>query len=231
MATTTLERVTKTENRLDRLENIVDKLAISIGELRESQEQGFAELRVSANESNKRTEQGFAELRENQKQNSAELVASQKRLDKQLGDLSRRLGTVVEDLVAPSLSRILIEIADLPEGSKPAVNVRIRKHHQLTQELKEFDAIAEYGNYALLNETKTTLRPEDIPRFLETLAELREYFLEYRSKDITLIGAMSSPHLDKSLIKALSKRGLLALAISDTITTVKNPPDFVWKAF
>ncbi len=35
--------------------------------------------------------------------------------------------------------------------------------------------------YVLLNETKSTLKPKDIPKFLETLVELRDYFLEYRN--------------------------------------------------
>ena len=42
---------------------------------------------------------------------------------------------------------------------------------------------------------------------------------------------MSSLHLDKSLVTALSKQGLLALAVNDNITAIKNPEGFEWKAF
>ena len=231
MATTTLERIAKTENSLDKLESIVQKLAVSVGELRENQKQssidqqkGFAELRESQ-------KQGATELRENQKQGFAELRKSQKQLNKQLGELSKRLGTIVEDLVAPSLERIFFEVADLPDDSETLVHVRVKRRHSKTREVREFDAIVESKKYLLVNETKSQLKPEDIPKFLTALAEFYSYFSEYKDKELTIIGAMSSLHLDESLTKALSRQGLLALAISDTITTIKSPEDFVWKAF
>ena len=209
MATTTLERVTKTEDRLDRLENIVENIAVSVGQLTKD----------------------VNELKESQKQGFADLRKSQKQLNKQLGELSCRLGTIVEDLVAPSLERIFFEVTDLPRGNETLVNVRIKRRHSITREIREFDAIVESKKYLLVNETKSQLKSEDIPKFLTALAEFYSYFPEYKEKELTIIGAMSSLHLDESLITALSKQGLLSLAIGDTITTVKSPSDFTWKAF
>ncbi len=242
MTTATLEkRVTKTENNLEKLEDLVFKLGISIDESNKRIEQGFAELRKSQDESNKRMEQGFAKLRKELSEGQAEfresqkeLRESQKELNRQLGGLSRRLGTVVEDLVAPSLGRIFLEVTHLPKDSELIINVRIKKKHAITKESQEFDALVELekdGDYILVNETKSNLTPEDITDFLQTLEEFRHYIPEYKDQKITIIGAMSSPHLDQSLITALSRRGLLALSIGDTITTLRNPDDFVWKAF
>ncbi len=224
MTTATIEkRVTKTENRLEKIEQLILQQSINItkgqqetAELRAS----ITELRASAAESNKRMEQGFAELRKSHKQ-----------LDKQLGELSRRLGTIVEDIVAPSLERIFFKVANLPDESKPLVNVRVKRRHIITKEIREFDAIAECEEYLLVNETKSQLKPEDIPKFLDALEEFYDYFPEHKNKGLIIIGAMSSLRLDKSLITALSKQGLLALAIGDAITTLKNPKGFKWKAF
>ncbi len=242
MTTATIEkRVTKTENRLEKIEQLILQQSINItkgqqetAELRAS----ITELRASAAESNKRMEQGFAELRtsnaeSNRKmeQGFAELRKSHKQLDKQLGELSRRLGTIVEDIVAPSLERIFFKVANLPDESKPLVNVRVKRRHIITKEIREFDAIAECEEYLLVNETKSQLKPEDIPKFLGALEEFYNYFPEHKDKGLMIIGAMSSLRLDKSLITALSKQGLLALAIGDTITTLKNPKGFKWKAF
>ena len=177
---------------------------------------------------------GFAQLGEELKKSHTEFRKSQEELNKQLGGLSRRLGTVVEDLVAPSLGRIFLEVTSLPKDTELIINVRIKKKHALTKRSKEFDAIVEIeeaGEYVLVNETKSKLIPEDITDFLEVLSEFRNYIPEYKDQEITVIGAMSSSHLDQSLITALSKQGLLALAIGDNITTLKNPDDFVWKAF
>ncbi len=249
MTTATIEkRVTKTEDRLDKIEQLILQQSINITK----GQQETAELKAAMAESYKRTEQGFAELRASNaelrasitelrasneesykrtEQGFAELRKSRKQLDKKLGELSRRLGTIVEDIVAPSLEKIFLKVVNLPDESKPLINVRVKRKHSVTKEIREFDAIAECEEYLLVNETKSQLKPEDIPKFLDTLEEFYDYFPEHKDKGLVIIGAMSSLHLDKSLITALSKQGLLALAIGDTITTLKNPEGFKWRAF
>ncbi len=253
MSTTVLEnRIIKTEDRLDRLEKLIlqqsinitksqqetAELRIELAESSKRMEQGFAELRASQDAANKRMEQGFAELKETiaqvdkeNKQGFIELRKSHKELNKKWGELSRRLGTIVEDLVAPSLERIFLEVTGLPAGSEKLMNVRVKRRHQVTREIREFDAIVESEEHLLVNETKGKLVPEDIPKFLAALEEFYSYFPKYEDKNLKIIGAMSSLHLDESLITALSKQGLLALAIGDTITTIKSPKGFEWKAF
>ncbi len=235
MSTTILEnRITKTEDRLDRLEKLILQQSINITK----SQQETAELRIELAESNKRIEQGFAELRETiaqvdkeNKQGFIELRKSHKELNKKWGELSRRLGTIVEDLVAPSLERIFLEVTGLPAGSETLMNVRVKRRHPVTREIREFDVIVESREYLLVNETKSKLIPEEIPKFLAALEEFYSYFPKYEDKNLKIIGAMSSLHLDESLITALSKQGLLALAIGDTLTTSKSPKGFEWKAF
>ncbi len=245
MPTNLLEtRLTKTEDRLDRIEQLVlqqsiniaksqqetDKLSREIDKLRQETDK----LRITMQESNARMEESSTRMEQGfmrMEQGFADLRKSQKQLNKQLGELSHRLGTVVEDLVAPSLERIFFEATGLPSDSETLMNVRIKRRHPTTREIREFDAIVENDKYLLVNETKSKLKPEDIPQFLAVLTEFYTYFPEHKNKELVIIGAMSSTHLDKSLITALSKQGLLALAIGDTITTIKNPEDFEWKAF
>ncbi len=245
MPTNLLEtRLTKTEDRLDRIEQLVlqqsinitknqqqtDRLSRRIDELRQETDK----LRITMQESSIRMEESNASMEESNapmEEGFADLRKSQQQLNKQLRELSCRLGTVVEDLVAPSLGRIFFEVTDLPEGSEILINVRIKRRHPVTREIREFDAIVESDKYLLVNETKSTLKPEDIPQFLAVLTEFYTYFPEHKNKGLLIIGAMSSMHLDESLITALSKQGLLALAIGDTITTLKNPEGFEWKVF
>lgn len=234
MITTLEKRVEKSENRLDKIEDLILQLTLDVHELRES----VTELRISGHESGKRIEQGFAELRASSEEtekrmaeDSTKLKKSHKQLNKQLGELSRRLGTIVEDLVAPSLERIFFEVTGLPTTTETVVNVRIKKRHITTRKIQEFDAIVESEKYLLVNETKSQLQPEHIPKFLSVLEKFYDYFPDDKNKGFKIIGAMSSTHLSESLINALSKRGLLALAISDNITELKNPAGFNWKTF
>ncbi len=114
--------------------------------------------------------------------------------------------------------------------SEILMNVRIKRRHPITREIREFDAMVESEKYLLVNETKSKLIPEGISKFLTTLKGFYNY-LPDKNKELIIIGAMSSLHLDESLVTALSKQGLLVLAIGDDITIIKNHDDFEWKAF
>ena len=149
MSTTILEsRITKIEDRLDRLEQLILQQPINITK----SQQETDKPKMTLAESNSHMEQGFADLRKSHRQ-----------LNKQLRELSCRLGTIVEDLVAPSLERIFFEVTDLPNGSEILINVRVKRRHTITREIREFDAIVESEKYLLVNETKSKLKPEDIP--------------------------------------------------------------------
>ena len=135
-------------------------------------------------------------------------------------------------LLAPSLTRIVKEvIRDLPDDAEPLINVRVKRRHPVDKDIQEYDAVVEVGPYILVNETKSQLKPEDIPVFIDKLERFYEYWRDQPREGKILLGAMSSLHMDDSLVKALSKQGLVAIAIGDSISTVKSPEGFKWKAF
>lgn len=174
---------------------------------------------------------------EQAKQNQEQQVRADREraeLRRQLGEMSLKMGTMVEDMVAPDLPRILRQVTGLSEEVLIVVNVRVRRLHPGQREngkrqMVEIDAIAEGGDYVLLNETKMTLRSEHITQFLATLAEVRDYFPEIGDRQI--IGAVSSLYLDASLVRYASRQGLLALAIGEGLMTLENEPGFQWRAF
>ncbi len=98
----------------------------------------------------------------------------------ELGRVSAKMGTFAEDFVAPDMGNILGTLIPIPSEVKPLVNVRIYRRHPETNLIIEFDAVADYGDVVLVNETKNTLRPKDIPHFIKTkLTPFRLYFPEY----------------------------------------------------
>jgi len=182
-------------------------------------EQGFQELRKDLADSQQRTEQGFKELRKK--------IADSR---KELGQISHRLGTIVEDLVAPSLPRVFREIVKCPADVDVLINVRVRRRHPSQKgKMLEIDAMADCENYVLFNETKSQFSPEKVKAFLEKLALVRDYFPEYQSHQIR--GCIASLYLDKSLVEYASRQGLLALASGEYLMMVQNDAGFSWKAF
>ncbi len=81
-----------------------------------------------------------------------EAEKDRKKMNKKWGEMARKMGTMVEDLVAPSLPRIIKEEYGL---DMDFMGVRIKK--RINGRIKEYDAIAVAGDYVYMNSTKSTL--------------------------------------------------------------------------
>jgi len=157
-----------------------------------------------------------------------------KETTRQMGEQSRRMGTLVEDIVSPDMLRILRQVVNIPEEIEGIINVR-QKEFYAGQDLNghphvmEFDAMARCGDYVLVNETKTTLRPQDVTDFVTKLTMARDYFPQLVGKKV--IGAVSSLWVDESLRKQATRQGLLVLALGEGMLQLRNEPNFQPKIF
>jgi hypothetical protein len=150
-------------------------------------------------------------------------------LNKQLGEIANKQGRMAEDLVAPSVCRILREVLGLSEDDICVANVRVRRRHPHGKTIREFDVIAECNEYVLVNETKSRLSPADVDHVIETIGEVREYFPDYRER--RLIGSVATLYIDQSLVTYASKKGVLVLAVGDELMDVMNPKGFKPKEY
>jgi len=149
---------------------------------------------------------------------------------RQWGELSNKMGTMAEDLVAPSIGRILRTVIGCPEDRIDSVAVRVRRRSTVDRgRMQEFDVVAVCGEHALVNETKSRLMPEHIAAFLEHLATVRDYFPEFEGKMV--IGAIASLYVDESLVQAGEKQGLVVLGFGEDVMDVLTSPGFVPRTF
>ncbi len=144
-----------------------------------------------------------------------------KRMNKQWGDLANRLGTIVEDIVAPNIEGIAQRYFNCTELDSLMVRYR-KRHPQDRNQRREFDVIALWGNLVLLNETKSTARMDYVQAFIEFLRSetFFEYFPEYRGK--TLIPVFSSLYLPDDVVDVLTQAGVYAMAMSDDSMDLLN---------
>jgi len=141
-------------------------------------------------------------------------------MNRQWGEISNKLGTMVEDLVSPSLPRIIE--AKLRET---VLDLMPRRKRRLADgRVREFDAVAVTANLVCLNSTKATLRSADVDRFVEDIAVFREFFPEYNV--LPLVGILASLAVDDSVLNYSEKQGFLVLAVGDELMEIKNRPDF-----
>ena len=170
-------------------------------------------------------------------QTSQELRASYERseamireMNRKWGELANKMGTMAEDLVAPSVPRILRETVGCPDGLVESIAVRVRRLHPTDRgRSQEFDVVAVCGEYVLINETKSSLKPRDMEEFAQQMAEARDFFPEYADKKF--IGAIASLYVDESLARYGEKQGLIVLGFGEDVMEVLNSPGFVPKSF
>lgn len=141
-------------------------------------------------------------------------------MNRKWGDLANKLGTMVEDLVYPSLPRIIEA-----RFATPVLDLSIRrKRRQPSGERYEFDAIAVTAELVFLNSTKASLRSGDVDRFVDEIAEFRRLFPEYAA--LPVIGVLATLAVEDSVLAYAAKQGFLVLAVGDEIMDLQNAPGF-----
>lgn len=144
-------------------------------------------------------------------------------LNRKWGDMANKLGTIVEDLVAPSLPRIVREVFD-----EELVDLSVRRKRRLADgRVQEFDAILVTPTQVCLNSTKSTLRGADVDALITEIDRLREFFPEYRETPV--VGILATLGVEEGVLSYASRLGFLVLAIGDELMEVQNPKGFVPK--
>jgi len=168
-------------------------------------------------------QQEMREFKDEMSEFKDEMRQESREMNRRWGDISNSLGMLVENMVAPSIPRVLREVLGCPDGGEQFLTVRFRS--KLSDgRTREFDAIAGCGEYLLINETKSRLGPSDIDSFIEVLKIARDFLPEYAERKI--VGALASLYVDPSLVAAGERRGLLMLGMTDEAMEVLNSSDF-----
>lgn len=143
-------------------------------------------------------------------------------MNKKWGEIAAKTGKMVEDLIYPSLPRIIREQFELDTDS---LMIRVKRWPRRDR-MKEFDAIALAGDRVFLNSTKSDLDARDLDRFIKKdIPAFRTLFPEYN--DRKLIGMVASLHVDAIVLRNAEKKGLLVLATGDELMEVKNTPGII----
>jgi hypothetical protein len=191
----------------------------------ERQDKSNLELKEFLRESSLRMENNHKEtekeLRESHLKTEKELKESKKHLDKTMGDLGRKLGSIIEHIMVP----------DLPKKFK-ALGYSIDRiaTYKFTKEgvYAQIDALLENGTLAIAVEVKTTLRKEDIDDHLLRMEKVRQH-ADKNGDARQFLGAMAATIADKSLKTYALNHGLFIIEPSgENIKVTKPPKERVW---
>ena len=179
-------------------------------------EHALAELAVSQAHTNANLDRFVAEMR-----------ASSQAADKRWGELSNKMGTLAEDLVAPGIPTVFSTFFGLPD---PEWRVRVWARHRTDRSRRrEYDVVAWDGDVFLVNETKSQARPDDVRALLEAVTEARSYFVEADGRRV--VGSLASFFIDPSLVRAAEREGLLVFGLGRGLLETLNSPGFKPREF
>ncbi|MBI3599859.1 MAG: hypothetical protein HY097_04360 [Nitrospinae bacterium] len=159
------ERVDRVEIALERFINEMREFKDEMREFKDEMREFKDEMREFKDEMGEFKDE-MGEFKDEMREFKNEAEKDRKRMNKQWGELANKLGTLVEDIAAPSIPRIAEERFKV-EIEYLAVRVKKKKIEGLPE--KEWDAIAVSSDTVFSNYTKTTLRAKDVDDFLEEI--------------------------------------------------------------
>ncbi|PMQ01786.1 MAG: hypothetical protein CBR30_03705 [Dictyoglomus sp. NZ13-RE01] len=148
-----------------------------------------------------------------------EMKAFKDEMNKRWGDLANKMGTLVEDIVAPNIGGVAKKYFGCEDFDFFAVRVR-RRNTKDRSKFREFDVIAIWNDNVIINETKSNPRMEYINEFIDVLKEIYDYFPEYKDKKI--IPIFSSLYLPEEVVVYLTKKKIYAMAMKDDNMDILN---------
>jgi Holliday junction resolvase-like predicted endonuclease len=162
-----------------------------------------------------RMEKGIESLQEEMKEFKAEMKDFKDRIDrdhkamnKQWGNLANKMGTIVEDIVAPAIRPTLRKYFDVDPID---ITTNFRRRNKQTGENEEIDVLAITEDKVFVVEVKSSPREEHIFNFKEKkLVRFRKFFPEYKDKQ--LIPIFASLRFEEDMINLASKHGIYLLA-------------------
>jgi len=146
------------------------------------------------------------DFKDEMKEFKIEVNEDRKRMNKQWGELANKMGTIVEDIVAPAIGPVVRKYFNC-DPEEIAIRIK-RKKNGLKD---EFDAICVCKNKVFLFEVKSTPRPEYVFDFKNKKKEnFLKLFPEHKDKELVLIFA--SLRLEEDILNLLTKQKILGMA-------------------
>lgn len=196
------------KDRVCNLERTLEEYIKNVGN---SQMQTERELRV--------LKQEMREFKDEMRGFKDEMREDRQKIYKKWGEIANKMGTVVEDIVAPNIPSIVKQYFHGKDMEFFGLRVTKRDLKNKANS-REFDIIAVFDDKLLINETKTTPRIDYIDAFKETLAEIYDYFPEYSGKKI--IPIFSSLYIPDKVAMYLTKMKMYAMAMKDDSMELLN---------
>ena len=218
------QRTQVVEERVDRLETILARFMARTDQSMARTDESMARLErivERREQEGAREREESAREREEAAREREEAARERRDMNKRWGELANKMGTVVEDIVAPSARRLAREVFDCGDLQRFLTRASASRSDDRSR-TREFDALYVGTRAVLVNQTKSSPRAEDARAFVEFLqsGEFARYFPEYA--ELPIVPAFSSLNIPDDMVTYLTRRGVYALAMGDEALQVLN---------
>jgi len=181
---------------------------------REKERQALLQFQQSVSEFQK----SVSEFKQSVLEDSQRWEKERREMNKRWGELANKMGTLVEDIVAPNIRRVAKELFGVEEID---FSVRRVVHHPTDKSrLKDFDALLIGADAIVLNETKSTVRQSYIDDFIAFIPTVFEYLPEHTGKRV--IPVFSSLYIPEQFVRYLTANKIYAMAMGDDTMEILN---------
>ena len=150
-----------------------------------------------------------------------DMAADRKKMNKAWGDLANKLGTIIEDIVAPNIRRLAAERFAC-EPIETFVVLYYRRGPDGV--MREFDVIAVGAGQVVLAESKSTVTAEGVAQFAEKIATFFEHFPEWRGH--SLVPVLASWRILEPAHRALTAARIFGLEMGEETMRLVNDGEF-----
>ncbi len=140
-------------------------------------------------------------------------------MNKKWGELANKMGTIVEDIVAPNIAGIAKKYFNVDDFEFFAIRVKCKNSVDATSS-REFDVIAVSKEFFFINETKSTAKISYVSEFIDVLKVIYNYFPNYKEKKVVPI--FSSLSIPDDVQKYLTKHHIYAMTMKDDTMDLVN---------
>ncbi len=200
----TLIALDKHDKTLDRLEKNIDKHDKNLDRLEENidkHEKTLDRLEENIDKHDREIDKLRVEMADFYK----EMRSDRRAVNKQLGELSNKMGTLDEDLVSPAVRPVLSKHFNCDPTSKA-----IRCLRRVGGESFEVDVLAACEDKVFMIEVRSSPRSEYVGEVLRKATKFKKYFPEYKDKElITILASLTFP---ENVIKYATRKGLYLMA-------------------
>ena len=201
----------KLAEKVNYLENLIEKIAYEHLKTEESIFRLSEEMKDFKDEM-KDFKEEMKDFKDEMRLFKSQSDENQKKMDKKWGDLANKLGTVVEDIVAPNIPMIAKKYFQCENILRFLVNAEVKKTTDKIT-LKEFDSILITDSIVILTEVKLSARSENAKEFVQFIKnnEFFKYFPELNEKK--LIPIYASMKVNENITAYLTKNEIYVMGM------------------